>query len=305
MIRWLRPLVALFVVIAASTLAKALELRTASSSSLDLAIKGGLAGVPKGEVRYLRWSDLATLPTSKIRITGEFVPGEQEVTVVFLSDLMKALPLQPTVDAALATCTDGFATIFKTSFIGHYRPFLVIEIAGRPPSAWPPPGVTYNPGPYAITVSERLAPDARAYLDIEHKLRGLLQERLLGLVLESLRAGAGRPRDLDELLPVLSCRSRGHLLRHEVGPSLCGGEGVCAHRPCLFQALRAQSPGRGDVRANGRAPALHGRSTRPAHRLHRVRRFRSLVAERGAAAVPAVAPSRGKALAQEIAGKGD
>ena len=169
MIRWLRPLVALFVVIAASTLAKALELRTASSSSLDLAIKGGLAGVPKGEVRYLRWSDLATLPTSKIRITGEFVPGEQEVTVVFLSDLMKALPLQPTVDAALATCTDGFATIFKTSFIGHYRPFLVIEIAGRPPSAWPPPGVTYNPGPYAITVSERLAPDAHAYLDIEHK----------------------------------------------------------------------------------------------------------------------------------------
>ena len=169
MIRFVRLGVFAVIILASAHRGLALEFRSEPSSSLDLAIKGGLAGVPKGATRYLRWSDLATLPKSKIRITGEFVPGEQEVTVVFLSDLMKALPLAPGVDTAVATCTDGFVTLFKTSFIEHYHPFIVLEIAGKPSSAWPPPGITYNPGPYAITVSARLAPDAGSFLDIEHK----------------------------------------------------------------------------------------------------------------------------------------
>ena len=148
---------------------RALERRPERSSPLDLAVKGLVEGLPKGKTGYLRWSDLATLPQTKLKITGEFIPGEQEVTVVFVSDLLKALPVKKQADAIVATCVDGFVSVFRQDFVARYRPFIVLEIAGVPSSAWPPKGITYNPGPYPITVSSKLVPEAETYRDIEHK----------------------------------------------------------------------------------------------------------------------------------------
>jgi cytochrome c1 len=37
------------------------------------------------------------------------------------------------------------------------------------PEKWPPPGLTYNPGPYVITVSADLVPGVASYRDLEHK----------------------------------------------------------------------------------------------------------------------------------------
>ena len=164
----LRPAAILATLILAAS-AHALELRPARTSPLDLAVQGLVKGLPPGKTGYLTWADLATLPKSKIKITGEFIPGEQEVTVVYLADLLKALPLEAKADTVLATCVDDFAAVFPQSFIEHYKPFIVLEIAGKPSSAWPPPGITYNPGPFPITVSARLAPDVDRYRDIAHK----------------------------------------------------------------------------------------------------------------------------------------
>jgi cytochrome c2 len=88
---------------------------------------------------------------------------------VFLDDLWKALPIAPDADSLLATCGDGYTSVFTSEFIARYRPFLVLEINGKGPKDWPPPGLGYNPGPFVITVSANIVPKAAIYRDVEHK----------------------------------------------------------------------------------------------------------------------------------------
>ena len=149
--------------------ARALNLHAERASPFDLAITGRLAGVPSGQARYAAWADLRALPTARLTLAGEFTSGDQVLTVVFLDELLRALPAGPGVDTLFATSTDGYAAVYTTDFIAQYRPFLVLEIDGRGPRDWPPPGLDYNPGPYVITVSSALVPAAVRYRDIEHK----------------------------------------------------------------------------------------------------------------------------------------
>jgi len=160
---------ALLCALAASGTAWALDLHRERSSPDDLALTGSLAGVPAGETRYARWSELRALPTAELKLDGEFVKGPQSLTVVFLSDLWKALPVAPGSDTILATCEDGYTSVFTPGFISTYRPFLVLEINGKGPRDWPPKGLDYNPGPYVITVSAELVPAVARYRDVEHK----------------------------------------------------------------------------------------------------------------------------------------
>lgn len=146
-----------------------LELHVERSSPYDLEISGRLEGLPAGGSRYLRWQALRALPVTRLKVEGEFVSGEQEVTVVFLEDLLRRLPLEPGVDTVLATCTDRYASVYTAKFMKQYRPFLVLEINGDGPERWPPPGLNYNPGPYVISVSDTVAPGVSSILDIGHK----------------------------------------------------------------------------------------------------------------------------------------
>jgi hypothetical protein len=161
---------AAFLLLAGAYPARALDLHRERSSPYDLALSGLLTGVPAGETWYVGWSDLRALPTSQLTVDGEFVKGSQLVTVVFLDDLLKALPAGPGADTLLATCaSDGYASVFSSDFISRYRPFLVLEINGKGPRDWPPPGLLYNPSPYVITVSKDLVPASASYRDIGHK----------------------------------------------------------------------------------------------------------------------------------------
>ena len=165
----LRPAVVALCAAAAACQARALELHPERSSPFDLALTGRLAGVPAGETRYARWADLRALPTTQLTVDGDFIPGPQVLTVVFLDELWKALPVAQGADTLLATCSDAYASVFTSEFISKYRPYLVLEINGKGPRYWPPPGLAYNPGPYAISVSPTLVPAAARYLDLEHK----------------------------------------------------------------------------------------------------------------------------------------
>ncbi len=149
--------------------APSLTLHPARSGPTDLAVTGKLAGVPAGESRFVRWADLAALPTTKLVLDGEFVPGKQEVTVVFLADLWSRLPVAPGADAVLATCTDGYASVFVEAFIRERRPFLILAINGQGPEKWPPPGLKFNPGPYVISVDNSVSPGVESLLDVGHK----------------------------------------------------------------------------------------------------------------------------------------
>lgn len=146
-----------------------LELHRERAGAFDLAVRGQLPGVPAGETRWLRRAALAGLPVTKLKLTGEFVPGEQEVTVVFLDELWHALPHTDGADTLVATCGDGYAAVYRQADFAALRPFLVLEINGRGPDSWPPPGLKFNPGPYVISVSDRLAPAVAQLLDPAHK----------------------------------------------------------------------------------------------------------------------------------------
>jgi cytochrome c2 len=156
---------AAFFIIAGAGNARALELHDTRSSPFDLEVRGTLAG----GTRYARWGDIRALPTSKVTVAEEFLKGPEVLTVVFVADLMKALPLAPGTDLLLATCGDGYAGIYTADFISRFRPFLVLEIDGKGPEKWPPPGLEFNPAPYVITVSSDLAPEVKGFMDLEHK----------------------------------------------------------------------------------------------------------------------------------------
>lgn len=155
--------------LATAAQAPALELHAERSSPYDLAVTGKIAGDGDGGARYLRWSELRALPTAQVGMDGEFVKGPQTLTVVFLSDLWKALPVASGADTILASSGDGYAAVYTSEFISRYRPFLVLEINGKGPEKWPPPGMEFDPGPYVITVSADLAPAVALFRDVEHK----------------------------------------------------------------------------------------------------------------------------------------
>jgi len=160
---------ALMCALASAAQAGSLGLHRDRTSPSDLALTGSLAGVPAGEARYVSWAELRGLPTAVLNLDGEFVKGPQAVTAVFLADLWKALPVAPGADTLLATCADGYASVYTAGFIAKYRPFLVLEINGKGPKDWPPKGLDFNPGPYVVTVSAALVPAAGKYRDVEHK----------------------------------------------------------------------------------------------------------------------------------------
>ena len=103
--------------LAAAPPAPALELHGDRSSPFDLAVTGRLAGIRDGETLYARWSDLRALPSTRLTVDGEFMMGPQVLTVVFLSDLWRALPTGPGADSILATCADGYVSVYTSAFI--------------------------------------------------------------------------------------------------------------------------------------------------------------------------------------------
>jgi hypothetical protein len=211
---WVLALVLLWPSVVLGARAPQLPLYAERSSDLDLVLTGLLAGADPGARRYARWADLARLPRTKLRLTGEFVPGEQEVTVVFLSDLWAALPVLSAADTLLATCSDGYAAVYPTPFIRDYRPFLVLEINGQGPEKWPPAGLRFNPGPYVISVSPSVVPAVAELVDAGHKrpwgvttLEIARLESRFGAMFGGSWAGAGVAERRGRELWIHSCAS--------------------------------------------------------------------------------------------------
>jgi len=183
----------------------ALDLHAERSSPLDLAITGKLSGVPAGTTRYLHWADLGNLPTRRLTLQRAFGLDAVQVTVLFLSDLRAAIPHAPGADTLLATCSDGYASVYRDDFIAAYRPFLILAINGVAPSGWPPPGINYQIAPHVISIAAEVVPAVAPLMDGAHKrpwgvvqlefasyaerFGGAYRERWAGL---SPRAVAGR-----------------------------------------------------------------------------------------------------------------
>jgi hypothetical protein len=146
-----------------------LTLHATRQAATDLEVSGLLVGVPAGESRWVSWADLRALPSQEIETEGEFLPGKQRVRLVFLREVLDRLPVAPGFDAVTATCTDGYASVFPRAFIDRWQPYVVIDINGAGPEHWPPKGMSFNPGPYVITVSDLVTPGVSQLPDISHK----------------------------------------------------------------------------------------------------------------------------------------
>ena len=147
----------------------ALELHRERASPTDLALIGKLAGVPAGETRYVRWAELRALPTTTLALAVDFAAGKRQVTALFLADLWAELPRTAGADVVFAMCKDGYASVYRDTFMAECRPFLILEIEGAGPEKWPPPGLTFDAAPYMITVSAEVAPAVAKLLDAGHK----------------------------------------------------------------------------------------------------------------------------------------
>lgn len=167
-----RPGVGVCLALSFSVLASALsaiELYPDRSSPQDLELRGKLSGVPAGESRFIRWSELKSLPTSSLTLPRAFGLPAPRVTALFLADLWAAVPHSLSADTILATCRDGYASVYPHEFITDFRPFIVLEIDGFGPADWSPPRFKYNIEPYVITIAAEVVPAVAQLLDGAHK----------------------------------------------------------------------------------------------------------------------------------------
>ncbi|MEM0910311.1 MAG: cytochrome c, partial [Pseudomonadota bacterium] len=99
------------------------------------------------------------LPTQTFSLKVDFyLEPSFEVTVVFIDDILAALPLKEGADTALVICRDGYLSLYTQAFRNEYKPFFVLQIDGLNPLDWPETLNEQYLGPYYAAVSEELAP---------------------------------------------------------------------------------------------------------------------------------------------------
>jgi mono/diheme cytochrome c family protein len=121
-------------IVAAQTGSGALagKMRAQRSSPTDLELSGDLAGVPRGESRFLTREDLLEIsqPMTISPDDGNFKQSTQ-VRGVPLEDLIHALRV-PSNDMLLADCKDKYQAHYDRRYLANYHPVLVTALNGTP-----------------------------------------------------------------------------------------------------------------------------------------------------------------------------
>lgn len=104
----------------------------ARTSPSDLALSGDLAGVPRGETRYLTRDDLVGIsrPMTISPDDGNF-PGTTKVRAIPLEDLVRDLGI-PSTDMLIADCKDKYQAHYTRQYLARYHPVLITELNGAP-----------------------------------------------------------------------------------------------------------------------------------------------------------------------------
>jgi mono/diheme cytochrome c family protein len=134
--------------------AHAPSLHTERSSPLDLAVGGELAGIPPGAGSYLTREDLLAMPQTTFVVKNDAnFTGPTEVSGVLLEELIRQLAATPESDMAVAICDDQYRANYPRAYIDAHHPLLVLNVNGKPPSAWPKDAEdhTSDMGPYLIS----------------------------------------------------------------------------------------------------------------------------------------------------------
>ena len=125
--------------------------RTRASAS-DLEIGGALADVSKGQTRFVRYSDLLTLPLETYTVADDTNFGKTvRITGVSLATLPRWLGAAPGAGMVIAVCDDAYAAHYPADYLKAHHPLLVLRVNGKDPAHWPV-GVDGVPmGPYMVS----------------------------------------------------------------------------------------------------------------------------------------------------------
>ncbi|MGB9068752.1 MAG: hypothetical protein WCC21_09280 [Candidatus Acidiferrales bacterium] len=142
------------------------KLHAARTLPSDLEVSGDLAGVPRGETRYVRQEDLlaASHPMTISPDDGNF-KDTTKVRAIFLEDLARELGI-PSTDMLIADCKDKYQAHYTRQYVAQYHPALITELNGAPLRA----SQDDDYGPYMIAhVNFKMAAESRA-LDEEPQI---------------------------------------------------------------------------------------------------------------------------------------
>ena len=145
--------------IAASALAapRTIRLLAQRSSPSDLEVGGELAGVPRGETRYVTRQALLALPQVSFTVKDDSnFTGPTPIKGVLLEELARDLGAAPAADLVVAICDDKYRANYPRDYLEAHHPVLVLEINGEAPSGWPKDsgGHGFDMGPYLISHEE-------------------------------------------------------------------------------------------------------------------------------------------------------
>lgn len=143
--------------------AESLPLTKEPTGAHDLAVSGGWASLPAGEVRYVSRAALAALPEAKT-VTDRPWPtmAEAEMTVVPMSALADALGWPEGADGMVLTCEDRWESWLPATLMAERGPYLLLYYNGNAPGegeGWPIFGGIEAMAPYYVFVSPAEHPD--------------------------------------------------------------------------------------------------------------------------------------------------
>lgn len=134
---------------------RGIKLLAQRTSPTDLEAGGELAGVPRGETRYVTRAELLAMPqvSFTVRDDSNFT-GPTQIKGVLLEELARELGTAPAADLVVAICDDKYRANYPRDYLAAHHPVLVLEINGKAPAGWPKSGEGFDMGPYMISHEE-------------------------------------------------------------------------------------------------------------------------------------------------------
>ena len=118
----------------------------------DLEIGGDLAGVPKGETRFVTYNDLLALPQETYTASTEpNFAGAVAITGIALEKLPALLGAASSAEMVIAVCDDSYNAHYPAEYFSAHHPVLVLKVNGLPPARWPKSADGSAMGPYMIS----------------------------------------------------------------------------------------------------------------------------------------------------------
>ena len=118
----------------------------------DLQVGGDLVGVPKGETRYVSYSDLLKLPQESYTVSDDTnFAGTVTISGVALEKMPALLGASDGASMVIAVCDDDYNAHYTAAYFKAHHPLLVLRVNGMPPGQWPIGADGFAMGPYMVS----------------------------------------------------------------------------------------------------------------------------------------------------------